>query len=80
MITITIEYFAELREKSGKQTETIQLQHTDAKALYSSLKQEYDFHSDWQKLGIAINHEMANWDQVLQNGDVIVFIPKVAGG
>lgn len=80
MITITIEYFAELREKSGKQSESIQLQHTDAKALYSSLKQKYGFHSDWQKLGIAINHEMASWDQFLQNNDVIVFIPKVAGG
>ena len=80
MTTITIEYFAELREQAGKNDETLELTYTDAKQLYSELKNKYAFHSEWQKLRVAINHEMSSWEQKLNDGDVVVFIPKVAGG
>lgn len=80
MPKIKIEYFAELREKTNKAEDSFDIDHCDAKQLYNSLKETYDFHSSWEKLGIAINHEMADWNQILKDDDVIVFIPKVAGG
>ena len=80
MTNIKIEYFAELRERSGKSEEQINIPHQDSKKLYTHLKELYGFHSEWQKLRVAINHEIANWDQELIDGDVVVFIPKVAGG
>jgi molybdopterin converting factor small subunit len=80
MPKVTIEYYAELREQAAKDNESIELEHTDATQLYSDLKKQYGFHSDWQKLRLAINHELVNWEQALADGDVVVFIPKVAGG
>ncbi|NNM14389.1 MAG: MoaD/ThiS family protein [Gammaproteobacteria bacterium] len=80
MITVTVEYYAELREQAAKDTEVLKLEHSDATRLYTDLKQQYQFHSEWQKLRLAVNHELVNWDLSLVDGDVVVFIPKVAGG
>ena len=80
MIKLTIEYYAELREQAGKENEIIEIEHLDAMRLYTNLKARYHFHSDWQKLRLAVNHEITDWNKELTDGDVIVFIPKVAGG
>ena len=77
---VNIEYYAELREKSNKEKESISISHNNCKQLYTQLKKQYDFHLDWNQLGIAINHEIADWTQNLQEEDIVVFIPKVAGG
>ena len=80
MPKVTVEYFAELREQAGLAQEHIELSHNSAITLYTELKEKYSFHSDWQKLRVAINHELCDWEESLQDGDVLVFIPKVAGG
>ena len=80
MIKIKVEYFAELREQSGKQEETLEIPHSSAIKLYTDLKESYSFHSDWKKLRVAINHEICDWQQELHAEDLVVFIPKVAGG
>jgi len=77
---VEIQYFAELRQQAQRDNEILDISEPDAKVIYTRLQEKYGFHSDWHQLGLAVNHQMARWDHSLQNGDVIVFIPKVAGG
>ncbi|WP_259454931.1 MoaD/ThiS family protein [Moraxella catarrhalis] len=32
------------------------------------------------ELAVAVNHQIANWQTKVSNGDIIAFIPPVAGG
>lgn len=79
-ITITVEYFAQLREQAGCSRETWQPQAPDAAGLYEELRRHHGFNLDREHLRVAVNDGFAEWDVVLQEGDRVVFIPPVAGG
>ena len=80
MKTIQIQYFAVLREQSGKSAEGIQTSATTARDLYQELKNRYRFTLSPDLLRVALNNEFKDWDTVLKSGDQVVFIPPVAGG
>ena len=44
------------------------------------LQQQYGFSLTPAQLRAAVNHAMARWDQVLNDGDILAFIPPVSGG
>jgi molybdopterin converting factor subunit 1 len=78
--TLKLQYFAILREQAGKPSETLATAATTPRALYAELKTRHPFTLSEAQLKVAINNEFCAWDQALNSGDVITFIPPVAGG
>ncbi len=79
MIRIRIEYFAILRELAGKNYEEVQTEAGTAGELFDELATRYAY-PQMNQMKVAINEEFGEWDTVLAEGDVVVYIPPVAGG
>ena len=78
--TVTLLYFALLREQRGLDSETCATQAATAGELYEDLKKEYGFSLARADLRVSINGDFVDFDRPIANGDEIVFIPPVAGG
>ena len=79
MARIKVEYFAILRDHTGRCDEEVSTRALTPADLYEELNQRYRF-PDTGKLKVAVNDEFSDWDAELQDGDSVVFIPPVAGG
>lgn len=77
---ITVQYFAMLRETRGCSQESLVTNAETPRALYDELCSQHGFSIDPTLLKVAINEEFKSWDTTLQSGDLVVFIPPVAGG
>ncbi|MBP6217588.1 MAG: MoaD/ThiS family protein [Oligoflexales bacterium] len=78
--SITVKYFAALREQAGVREETIDTDCLTAKELFLELKAKYFFSVDLKSICVSINRQYADLDASMKSGDEIVFIPPVAGG
>jgi molybdopterin converting factor small subunit len=78
--TLTIQYFAILREQRGVNEETLTTDAPDAATLYGKLAQEHGFTLPTRNLRAAINGAFVDWPGPLNDGDTVVFFPPVAGG
>ena len=78
--TVTLLYFALLREQRGLDSETRATQAATAGELYEDLKKEYGFSLARADLRVSINGDFVDFDRPIADGDEIVFIPPVAGG
>lgn len=73
---ITVHFFAVLRERAGKTTDTLDVSPgTTAATLYTSL-----FTEPRPPVGYAVNQAHAPGSTVLQDGDEVVFLPPIGGG
>jgi len=79
MKTVTVEYFAVLREHAGMASEQVRTEATNPGQLFDELASRYDFPS-LQTLKVAVNDEFSDMQAALRDGDSVVFIPPVAGG
>lgn len=79
-LTITIEYFAKLRDERGVAQETLATTATTPAALYAELRERHALSLHPSHLRVAVNEEFADWQRPLAHGDTVVFIPPVAGG
>jgi len=77
--TITVEYFAILREHVGAASEAVATEASTARELYDELAAKHAF-PELQSVKVAINDEFADWQAALASDDRVVFIPPVAGG
>jgi molybdopterin converting factor subunit 1 len=80
--TITIKFFATLKEKIGENERTITLaQGSAVDNVLEDLKKQYP---EFAKLIdcslVALNEEYALPGCVLQDGDILAIIPPVSGG
>lgn len=80
MISVRLEYFAQLRELAGMREQVIETESATAGPLYEELRRTYAFPFEASRLRVAINGDFAPWTQALKDGDHIVFIPPVTGG
>lgn len=80
MITINVEYYAQLREQSGLSREQVLTEAGTVAALYEELRARHDFTLPPSLLKVAVNAVFGEWNARLSEGDVIVFVPPVAGG
>jgi len=78
-MSVTILYFASLRDRAGRDTEKLPAEGTAAEA-YELLRARHDFAFARTQLRVAINGALAGWDKALRDGDEIAFIPPVSGG
>ena len=78
---IKIKYFASLRESANKVDEDYTIDKVmTLREIYEDLARKYSFSLAFSQISCAINNEYANESSLLKEGDVLVFIPPVAGG
>lgn len=78
---ITVLYFASLADKAQQGQQQLDLaDNLSLSELYTQLKQQHGFDLNTSKVRVAINDEFASWDDAINDGDTIAFIPPVAGG
>ncbi len=79
-IQVTARYFAVFREQAGTTTESLTTQSTTAAELFAEVSGRHGLEDSIALCKVAINGELAGWDQALAEGDVVLFFPPVAGG
>jgi len=77
---VRVQYFALLREQSGRSEESLNTTARTPRELYEELRKRYPFSLAPEMLRVAVNTEFGDWSQPLSDGDSVVFIPPVAGG
>ncbi len=80
MITVTINYFAILREQRGLTQEKLSTVAATPAALYEELRARHNFTLPVDRVRAAVNDAFVAGSAELREGDRIVFIPPVAGG
>lgn len=80
MITLTVQYFAILREQRGLTQETLTTSAATPTALYEELRARHAFTLPADRVRAAVNDDFVSATHVLRDGDRLVFIPPVAGG
>jgi molybdopterin converting factor subunit 1 len=80
MITVSIRYFAILREQRGVAAETLTTAAATPAALYEELRQRHGFTLPGDRVRAAVNGEFVPAGASLVDGSTVVFIPPVAGG
>lgn len=80
MITVSIKYFAILREQRGAAEETLRTEAKTPEALYRELRDVHGFSLPADRVRAAVNGVFVVSGSVLREGDEVVFIPPVAGG
>jgi sulfur-carrier protein len=80
VITVTLQYFAQLREQAGAGGEQVSTDAGSLRELYAELGARHGFSLPADALKVAVNAQFSDWSRPLRDGDTIVFIPPVAGG
>lgn len=78
--TVTVEYFALLREVRGCAREQRSTAANTPRELYREVRALFPFPLSDDVLRVAVNGAFTPWDCPLNNNDTVVFIPPVAGG
>ncbi len=80
MTSVTLQYYAQLREQARTGSERIDTDATSLRDLYNELRTRHAFTLSPDALKVAVNAQFSDWSRALQDGDTVVFIPPVAGG
>ena len=80
MTTVTLLYFASLRERAGVASETVDTAAADLAGLYGEVQARHGFSWPREHLRVAVDGEFARWDDMPRAGSEIAFIPPVSGG
>ena len=80
MITVTVQYFAILREQRGLTQEQLATAAATPAELYEELRARHPFTLPGERVRAAVNDTFVAGTSPLRDGDRIVFIPPVAGG
>lgn len=78
--TVSVLYFAKLREARGLDAERVETLACTPAGLYDELRFRHRLPLDLDSLRAARNGDFCAWDESLSEGDEVVFIPPVAGG
>ena len=80
MKSITVKYFAMFRENAGTGSETLQLEAETAADVYQATSARHGSSEPLAHCKVAINDEMADWSDAVNDGDTVLLFPPVAGG
>ena len=78
--SVTLDYYAVLREVRKKERETVSTAARTMLDLYEELRALHAFPLPFDAMRVAVNDEFTTWEQEIQEGDRVVFIAPVAGG
>ena len=80
LIKIKVIYFAVLRDLAKKKEELLSVDPgTTPQSLYDMLQEKYSFPNQ-NTFKVAINDNFTEWNEPLDQQDIIVFMPPVTGG
>ncbi|WP_281779205.1 MoaD/ThiS family protein [Lysobacter auxotrophicus] len=79
MATVTVLYFASLRDAAGVGSERVEFDG-DLRALYATLRERHGFALPVERLRVAVDGAFARWNDTARDGSEIAFIPPVSGG
>lgn len=80
MKTLTVRYFAMFRENAGMSEEKISIDAETAADVYVATQGRHGSHEPQGHCKVAINDNMASWDAPVNDGDIVLLFPPVAGG
>jgi molybdopterin converting factor subunit 1 len=80
MPKLRVQYFAILREQSGRSEEEVTTSATNPAELYNELRARHGFSLPGERIRAAVNDAFVDANTGLRDGDRVVFIPPVAGG
>ena len=80
MHTLSIHYYAALRDAAVCPKEDVNTSACTPLELYAELRKRHGFQHDVTDLKVAINDAFAPMTTALAQGDTVVFIPPVSGG
>jgi molybdopterin synthase sulfur carrier subunit len=78
-VSVTVLYFASLRDAAGVDSEQVERPDSLA-ALYEVLRARHGFALARERLRVAVNGEFARWEDRVSDGAEIAFIAPVSGG
>ncbi|PKL76016.1 MAG: molybdopterin synthase sulfur carrier subunit [Candidatus Melainabacteria bacterium HGW-Melainabacteria-1] len=78
--SVSIRYFAALREQAGCSQEQLLTCAANPAGLYAELQARYGFRLGFDQLRVAVNDRFSSPTIPLDHGDQIAFIPPVSGG
>lgn len=76
---ITVLLFAHLQEEANRSKLQIDIENVSVTKLKEQVAKDYNI-SLSPHMMVAINEQYANDDDIIQDGDVVAFIPPVSGG
>ena len=80
MKNVRIRFFAVFRDATGMENFEHLTSAKTAKDLFAEMAQQFSgLHVESAAL-VAINDELTSWDEVICEGDEVLFFPPVAGG
>jgi molybdopterin synthase catalytic subunit len=78
---VTARLFARLREQAGTDCENLDAAGATVRDLYETLRRRHPaLEADTNLVRPARNQDFAAWEDTVQDGDEIAFIPPVSGG
>ena len=78
-MSVTVLYFASLRDAAGVESETLP-RPDSLSALYEQLRARHALPLPRERLRVAVDGAFCDWDAVVREGAEIAFIPPVSGG
>lgn len=76
-LSITVRYFASLRESLGKSEEVVDSAEVSRVA---DVWRQVAGPASAGRVLVAVNHEYADFERVVRDGDEVAFFPPVTGG
>ncbi len=73
-------YFASLADRAGRTEESVETHTSDPATLYDDVRQRHGFSLGKERVRVAVNGQIVDWNHPLNEGDEIVFLPPVSGG
>ncbi len=80
MTTVTVLYFASLRDAAGMSSEVVETDAGNLRILYCELQSRHGFALPSEHLRVAVDGAFAGWDDVIRGDSEVAFIPPVSGG
>lgn len=77
-MTISVRYFASVRESLGKEVEILDL--ADRALSVAEVWQSVGGNPALSHVLVAVNQEYVDWSHVVRDGDEVAFFPPVTGG